>query len=145
MFYPGPSGPAFVKQYFQAGLGDSIPLYSVYTFDSISLPLFQDLGIEAVLGSEMTQFWAPDLDNRQNQRFVSDFRSRYGALPIVLRCPKLRFDFFSSSPQLKRLTAIWTTWMACGQLSERQISHPSEALSIWVQITFRFRTSMRGR
>ena len=29
----------------------------------------------------MTQFWAPDLDNAQNQRFVADFRERFGSYP----------------------------------------------------------------
>ncbi len=81
VFYPGPAGPAFVKQYEQAGLGESTPLYSVYTFDSISLPLFQQAGMEVVLGSRMTQFWAPDLDNAQNRRFVAGFRDKYGRYP----------------------------------------------------------------
>ena len=81
VFYPGPAGPAFVKQYEQAGLGESIPLYSVYTFDSISLPLFQQAGMEVVLGSRMTQFWAPDLDNAQNRKFVAGFRDKYGRYP----------------------------------------------------------------
>ncbi len=81
MFYPGPAGPAFVKQYQQAGLVERIPLFSVYTFDSISLPLFQQAGIRAVLGSRMTQSWAPDMDNPQNREFVAAFRDRYGRYP----------------------------------------------------------------
>ncbi len=81
MFYPGPAGPAFVKQYQQAGLVEQIPLFSVYTFDSISLPLFQQAGVQGVLGSRMTQFWAPDLDNPQNRTFVAAFREKYGRYP----------------------------------------------------------------
>ncbi len=79
-FYPGGHGPAFVKQYEQAGLADT-PLYSVYTLDALSLPRFQEAGMETVLGTVMTQFWAPDLDNEQNQRFVADFRAQHGAYP----------------------------------------------------------------
>ncbi|MBO22922.1 MAG: ABC transporter substrate-binding protein [Rhodospirillaceae bacterium] len=80
-FYPGPAGPAFIKQYQQAGLEGQVPLYSVYTLDSISLPLFQKAGMETVLGTKMTQFWAPDLDNAVNKKFVADFRKKYGRYP----------------------------------------------------------------
>ena len=80
-FYPGPAGPAFIKQYQQAGLEGQVPLYSVYTLDSISLPLFQKAGMETVLGTKMTQFWAPDLDNAANKKFVADFRKKYGRYP----------------------------------------------------------------
>jgi branched-chain amino acid transport system substrate-binding protein len=80
-FYPGPAGPAFIKQYQQAGLEGQVPLYSVYTLDSISLPLFQKAGMETVLGTKMTQFWAPDLDFPQNKKFVADFRAKYGRYP----------------------------------------------------------------
>lgn len=80
-FYPGPAGPAFIKQYQQSGLAGEVPLYSVYTLDSISLPLFQKAGMETVLGTKMTQFWAPDLDNAANKKFVADFRAKYGRYP----------------------------------------------------------------
>jgi len=80
-FYPGPAGPAFIKQYQQAGLAGEVPLYSVYTLDSISLPLFQKAGMESVLGTKMAQFWAPDLDNAANKKFVADFRAKYGRYP----------------------------------------------------------------
>lgn len=80
-FYPGPAGPAFIKQYQQAGLEGKVPLYSVYTLDSISLPLFQKAGMETVMGSKMTQFWAPDMDNAANKKFVGDFRKKYGRYP----------------------------------------------------------------
>jgi branched-chain amino acid transport system substrate-binding protein len=80
-FYPGPAGPAFIKQYQQAGLEGQVPLYSVYTLDSISLPLFEKAGMETVLGTKMTQFWAPDMDNAANKKFVGDFRKKYGRYP----------------------------------------------------------------
>ena len=81
IFYPGGHGPAFIKQYQQAGLQGVVPLYTVYTIDALSLPRFQAANMEGVLGTSMTQFWAPDLDNAQNKRFVADFRAKYGSYP----------------------------------------------------------------
>lgn len=81
IFYPGAHGPAFIKQYQQAGLQGVIPLYTVYTIDALSLPRFQEAKMDLVLGTSMTQFWAPDLDNAQNKRFVADFRAKYGSYP----------------------------------------------------------------
>jgi len=80
-FYPGKAGGAFIKQYEQAGLAATTPLYTVYTVDAISLPKFQAAGMKGVLGSLATQFWSPDLDNEQNQAFVSAFREKYGSYP----------------------------------------------------------------
>ncbi|MEK9660711.1 MAG: ABC transporter substrate-binding protein [Alphaproteobacteria bacterium] len=79
-FYPGGHGPAFLKQYAQAGLGDT-PLYSVYTLDSLSLPRLQQAKMDGVLGTTMTQMWSPDMDNAQNKRFVADFKAKYGSYP----------------------------------------------------------------
>ncbi len=81
VFYPGKAGGAFIKQYQQAGLQSVMPLYSVFTVDSISLPKFQAASMEGVLGSRMTQFWAPDLDTPQNKKFVSAFKAKYGKYP----------------------------------------------------------------
>ena len=77
VFYPGKHGLQFFKQYSQAGLKDEIPLYSAFTVDSLSLPRLKDLA----LGSLMTQFWAPDLDNAANKRFVADYRKKTGRYP----------------------------------------------------------------
>ncbi len=96
-FYPGPAGPAFIKQYQQAGLEGNVPLYSVYTLDSISLPLFQKAGMKTVLGTKMTQFWAPDLDNPQNHRFVSTFREKYGRYPSFYAAQSYDSIFFIKS------------------------------------------------
>ncbi|MCB1460289.1 MAG: ABC transporter substrate-binding protein, partial [Nitratireductor sp.] len=41
VFYPGAAAGAFIKQYDQAGLKDTLPLYSVFTVDGISLPKLQ--------------------------------------------------------------------------------------------------------
>ena len=81
VFYPGKAGGAFIKQYAQAGLQGKIPLYSVFTVDSIALPKLQKANMSGVMGSVMTQFWAPDLDTLQNKKFVSGFKKKYGRYP----------------------------------------------------------------
>ncbi|HEY7709574.1 MAG TPA: ABC transporter substrate-binding protein, partial [Candidatus Entotheonella sp.] len=70
-----------LKQYQQAGLQGRMPLYSVFTIDAIALPTLQQANMEGVLGSRMTQFWAPDLDAPQNQKFVAGFKAKYGRYP----------------------------------------------------------------
>ena len=97
VFYPGRAGPAFIKQYEQAGLVGEVPLYTVFTVDSISLPLLQKAGLKGVLGSLMTQFWAPDLDFPQNRRFVSAFREKYGRYPSFYAAQSYDTVFFIES------------------------------------------------
>jgi branched-chain amino acid transport system substrate-binding protein len=77
VFYPGKHGAQFMKQYAQAGLQGEIPLYTVFTIDSLSLPRLKDLAD----GALMTQFWSPDLDNAANKKFVADFKAKYGTYP----------------------------------------------------------------
>lgn len=81
VFYPGKAGGAFIKQYEQAGLQGQMPLYSVFTVDSIALPKLQGAGMQGVMGSWNTQFWGPDLDTPQNKKFVSGFKEKYGRYP----------------------------------------------------------------
>lgn len=81
IFYPGKHGPAFIKQYEQSGLSGKVDLYTVFTVDSISLPRFQAAEMNGVLGTTMTQFWAPDLDNAANKKFVDGFKEKYGKYP----------------------------------------------------------------
>ena len=81
IFYPGKHGPAFIKQYQQSGLAGKIELFTVFTIDSISLPRFQAAEMNGVLGTTMTQFWAPDLDNSANKKFVEGFKAKYGKYP----------------------------------------------------------------
>ncbi|MFK7852951.1 MAG: ABC transporter substrate-binding protein [Granulosicoccus sp.] len=81
VFYPGKAGGAFIKQYQQSGMADSIPLYTVFTVDAISLPKLQDADMKGVLGTSMTQSWGPDLDTAANKKFVSGFREKYGRYP----------------------------------------------------------------
>ena len=81
VFYPGKAGGAFIKQFEQAGLGDVMDLYSVFTVDSLSLPKFQQANMKGVLGTFNTMFWAPDLDTPQNKIFVDGFKAKYGRYP----------------------------------------------------------------
>ncbi len=81
IFYPGKHGPAFIKQYEQAGLSDSIDLYTVFTVDALSLPRFQAAEMNGVLGTTMTQFWAADIDVEANKKFVDGFKAKYGKYP----------------------------------------------------------------
>ncbi|MCG6891022.1 MAG: ABC transporter substrate-binding protein [Gammaproteobacteria bacterium] len=81
VFYPGKAGGAFIKQYQQAGLQGVMPLYTVFTVDSIALPKLQAAGLTGVLGSKNTQEWSPDMDNAANKRFVGDYLKKYGKYP----------------------------------------------------------------
>ena len=78
VFYPGGMGIQFLNQWNQAGLRDRIPLYSVYTVDEITLPAVK----EAALGQWETRYWSPDLKNPANQKYVSDYRKKYGKWPV---------------------------------------------------------------
>src|SRR3954463_3791122 len=77
-FYPGGMGIQFLKQYDQAGLRDQIPLYTVYTVDEISIPAVKD----AAVGIYETRYWSPDLKNPANEKFVADYKKKYGKLPV---------------------------------------------------------------
>ena len=78
VFYPGGMGIQFLKQYDEAGLREQIPLFSVYTVDEISLLALK----EAAEGQWETRYWSPDLKNEANQRYVADFRKKYGNAPV---------------------------------------------------------------
>ncbi|MDP6774048.1 MAG: ABC transporter substrate-binding protein [Rhodospirillales bacterium] len=97
IFYPGKAGGAFIKQYVQAGLDKSMPLYSVYTVDALSLPKFQKAGMKGVLGSLMTQFWSPDMDTPQSKKFVSGFLKKYGRYPSFYAAQSYDAMFFIKS------------------------------------------------
>ncbi len=81
VFYPGKAGGALIKQYEQAGMRDTMPLYTVFTVDAIALPKLQAGNLAGVMGSRNTQHWGPDLDNPQNKKFVSGFKKKYGHYP----------------------------------------------------------------
>ena len=79
-FYPGGMGINFVKQYQQAGLKDSIPLFGpAFSFSQDILAAVGD----AALGVMNTAQWSPDLDNPVNARFVADFQDTYGRIPSL--------------------------------------------------------------
>lgn len=81
VFYPGAAAGAFTKQYHQAGLKESLPLYSVFSIDGISLPKLQAANFSGIVGSKVTQQWDPSLDNAANKKFVSDFKAKFGKYP----------------------------------------------------------------
>jgi branched-chain amino acid transport system substrate-binding protein len=82
VFYPGAWGPAFFTQYAQAGLNKTVPLYNVFSIDGANLPIFQKRKMTHLLGTMNTNFWAPDLDNPANKKFVPAFKKHYkGQVP----------------------------------------------------------------
>jgi branched-chain amino acid transport system substrate-binding protein len=97
VFYPGKAGGAFIKQYEQAGLRGKLPLYSVFTIDSIALPKLQSANMKGVLGSLMTQFWGPDLDTPQNKKFVAGFKQKYHRYPSFYAAQSYDAVFFIKS------------------------------------------------
>ncbi|MBM3487095.1 MAG: ABC transporter substrate-binding protein [Alphaproteobacteria bacterium] len=77
IFQPGGMGISFLKQWAASGLADKIPLYSAFTVDAVTLPAIGD----AALGTFHTMYWAADLKNPQNERFVKDFMAKYNYEP----------------------------------------------------------------
>lgn len=75
-FLPGALGIASLKQYFQAGLKETIPI-EVHAMDGRMLAALGDdaLGVPAAVD------WSTDLDNAANKRFVADYQKAYGRLP----------------------------------------------------------------
>ena len=76
-FLPGPMGIAFMKQWAAAGVKGSIPLYTSYVVDYLTLPA---LG-EAAMGTYHTNFWRPDSDVPENKKFVAAYKKKYGYMP----------------------------------------------------------------
>ena len=77
VFYPGGAGVQFVTQYVQAGLKGQIPLYTAFTIDDLSLPRLKDLAV----GVPGAQEWVNDLPNATNQKYVADYKAKYGSSP----------------------------------------------------------------
>jgi branched-chain amino acid transport system substrate-binding protein len=79
-FLPGGMGINFVKQYAQAGLNETIPLFGpAFSFDQRLLEAVGDAALGVVNGSQ----WNWDLDNDANARFVAAFRDQYGRTPTL--------------------------------------------------------------
>ena len=80
IFLPGGMGINFIKQFSAAGLGKSIQLFVPgYSADEDTI---KAVG-ESLLGTVNTSFWAHDMDNAANKRFVADFEKTYGRLPTM--------------------------------------------------------------
>ena len=77
IFYPGAHGVQFVKQWTQAGLNKTVPLYQVFSIDAITLPQQGELA----LGTLGAQEWVNDLPNEQNKRYVADFKKKHNTYP----------------------------------------------------------------
>jgi branched-chain amino acid transport system substrate-binding protein len=77
-FMPGGLGVNLVRQYRQAGL-QNIPFLSTFTVDEATLPAQG----EAALGFFSGANWAPNLDNPQNRRFVSEFEAAFNYVPAT--------------------------------------------------------------
>jgi len=77
-FIPGGPGINFVKQYAQAGLKGETPLFAPgFSLDQTILPAVGD----AADGATIATFWAPDLKNPANAKFVKDFETEFKRTP----------------------------------------------------------------
>ena len=79
-FLPGGMGINFLKQYSQAGLNKTIPVFGpAFSFDE---RLLKAVGA-AALGVKNGSQWTHDLDNPANKQFVDAFRKAYGRTPTL--------------------------------------------------------------
>ncbi len=79
-FLPGGMGINFVKQYDQAGLKKTTPLFGpAFSFDEGILKAVGD----AAVGVINTSQWNQDIDNAANKRFVAEYHKAYGRYPSL--------------------------------------------------------------
>lgn len=79
-FLPGGMGINFLKQYAQAGLKQSIPVFGpAFSFDARILKAVGDAAVGVHNGSQ----WNFDLDNAANKTFVSAFKAKYNRMPTL--------------------------------------------------------------
>ena len=79
-FLPGGMGINFLKQYAQAGLNQSIPVFGpAFSFDERLLQAVKDAAIGVKNGSQ----WSHDLDNPANRQFVEAFKQAYSRTPTL--------------------------------------------------------------
>ena len=79
-FLPGGMGVNFLKQFSQAGLGESIALYGpAFSFDE---RILKAVG-PAALGVKNGSQWTHDLENEANKQFVAAYRKTYGRTPTL--------------------------------------------------------------
>ena len=79
-FLPGGMGVNFLKQFSQAGLGETIAIYGpAFSFDE---RILKAVGA-AALGVKNGSQWTHDLDNEANKQFVTAYQSAYGRTPTL--------------------------------------------------------------
>ena len=79
-FLPGGMGINFLKQYEQAGLNKTIPVYGPgFSFDERILGAVGSAALGVKNGSQ----WTHDLDNPANREFVAAYRKAYGRMPTL--------------------------------------------------------------
>jgi branched-chain amino acid transport system substrate-binding protein len=79
-FLPGGMGINFLKQYSQAGLHETIPLFGpAFSFDERILKAVGDAAVGVINGSQ----WSVDLDNPANKAFVAAFQKAYNRTPTL--------------------------------------------------------------
>ena len=79
-FLPGGMGINFLKQYQQAGLAGSIPVFGpAFSFDARILKAVGDAAVGVKNGSQ----WNWDFDNAANKQFVAAFKKKYGRMPTL--------------------------------------------------------------
>jgi len=76
--HPGGLGINFHKQFAQAGLNRTIKM--LVPFASMDQRMMEAVGDDAI-GVLAFGSWSPDLDNSENEKFVSEFKAAYGRLP----------------------------------------------------------------
>ena len=79
-FLPGGMGINFLKQYAQAELNQTIPVFGpAFSFDERLLQAVKDAAIGVKNGSQ----WCHDLDYPANRQFVEAFKKAYGRTPTL--------------------------------------------------------------
>lgn len=79
-FFAGAEAVAFVKQYRQFGLADTIPLYGSGFLTEGSVLTAQGT---AAVGIQTSLHYTSELDNQHNKDFVSVYQEKYDAVPTV--------------------------------------------------------------
>ena len=108
-FVPGPDGIAFVKQYRAAGMHKTIPFYSVFTIDYLTLGGHG----KAAIGTYHTSYWNNNSDVPANKRFIKDFKAKYGYHPSLFSAQAYDMPFLVDSG----VRAVG------GDLSEQRVRH----------------------
>lgn len=76
-FYPGVLGINFLKQYADAGLNKTIPLYSAHSLNETILRAAGDTPV----GSYAATWWTAGQKSPENQQFVAAFEKAYSRTP----------------------------------------------------------------